>query len=51
MIPKAIVLKKSQGLLKAIINAKTNEVLGAMLFCEESYEMINLIKLAIDLIP
>lgn len=49
MIPKAIVLKKSQGLLKAIINAKTNEVLGAMLFCEESYEMINLIKLAMDL--
>ncbi len=49
MIPKAIVLKKPQGLLKAIINAKTNEILGAALFCEESYEMINLIKLAIDL--
>lgn len=48
MIPKAIVLKKPQGLLKAIINAKTNEILGAALFCEESYEMINLIKLAMD---
>lgn len=48
MIPKAIVLKKPQGLLKVIINAKSNEILGAMLFCEESYEMINLIKLAMD---
>ncbi|WP_432805894.1 hypothetical protein [Helicobacter apodemus] len=48
MIPKAIVLEKPQGLLKVIINAKTNEILGAALFCEESYEMINLIKLAMD---
>lgn len=47
-IPKAQVLKQPVGLLKAIIDEDTNKILGAMLFCEESYEMINLIKLAMD---
>ncbi|MEA5050790.1 MAG: FAD-dependent oxidoreductase [Oscillospiraceae bacterium] len=47
-IPKAQVLRKPVGLLKAVIDAKTGRILGAHLFCEESYEMINLIKLAID---
>lgn len=47
-IPKAQVLKSPKGLLKAVIDADTDQILGAMLFCEESYEMINLIKLAID---
>lgn len=47
-IPKAQVLRKTTGLLKAVIDAKTNQILGAHLFCEESHEMINLIKLAID---
>lgn len=48
-IPKAQVLNKTKGLLKAVIDAKTNRILGAMLFCEESYEMINIVKLAMDL--
>lgn len=47
-IPKAQVLQKTTGLLKAIINAENHEILGVMLFCEESHEMINLIKLAMD---
>lgn len=47
-IPKAQVLKKTYGLLKAIINEENDQILGAMLFCEESHEMINIIKLAID---
>lgn len=47
-IPKAQVLQKTTGLLKVIINAQNHHILGAMLFCEESYEMINLIKLAMD---
>lgn len=47
-IPKAQVLKETKGLLKAIIDKKTNQILGAMLFCAESYEMINIVKLAID---
>lgn len=48
-IPKAQVLKHPVGMLKAIIHADTNKILGAVLFCEESYEMINIIKLAIDI--
>lgn len=48
-IPKAQVLNKTKGLLKAVIDAKTNKILGAMFFCEESYEIINIIKLAMDL--
>jgi pyruvate/2-oxoglutarate dehydrogenase complex dihydrolipoamide dehydrogenase (E3) component len=48
-IPKAQVLKKPVGLLKVIIDADTDRILGAHLFCEESYEVINILKLAIDL--
>ena len=47
-IPKAQVLRKPVGLLKAVIDADTNKILGAMLFCEESYEIINIVKLAMD---
>lgn len=47
-IPKAQVLRKPTGLLKAVVDADTGKILGAMLFCEESYEMINLVKLAMD---
>ena len=41
-------LRKPVGLLKAVIDADTNKILGTMLFCEESYEMINIVKLAMD---
>lgn len=47
-IPKAQVLGKPVGLLKAVIDADTDRLLGVHLFCEESYEMINTAKLAID---
>ncbi len=47
-IPKALVAEQSTGLLKAVIDEKTGLILGAHLFCEESHEMINLIKLAMD---
>ena len=47
-IPKAQVLEQPSGLLKAVIDEKTGHILGAHLFCEESHEMINLIKLAMD---
>ena len=30
------------------MDKKTEKILGAALFCEESYEMINIIKLAMD---
>lgn len=48
-IPKAQVLKATSGILKAIIDAKSHKILGAMLLCAESYETINVIKLAMDL--
>ena len=47
-IPKAQVLQKPTGLLKAVVDADTGAILGAHLFCEESYEMINLVKQAMD---
>ncbi len=47
-IPKAQVLCKPAGLLKAVIDGKTGHILGAHLFCEESHELINLLKLTID---
>ncbi len=48
MIPKALVIEQPSGLLKAIIDEKTGLILGAHLFCEESHEMINLVKLTMD---
>lgn len=47
-IPKSKVLKKPEGMLKAIIDNKTGQILGAALFYAESHEIINTIKLAID---
>lgn len=48
-VPKAQVQKVPEGLLKAIVDADTGKILGAMLFCEESYEVINIVKLAMDM--
>ncbi len=47
-VPKAHVLNKTQGMLKAVIDAKTDKILGAMLLCEEAPEMINTVKAAMD---
>ena len=47
-IVKTQILKQPQGVLKVVIDAKTDLILGAMLYCADSFEMINLIKLAID---
>lgn len=47
-VPKAQVLRRPAGLLKAVVDAKTDRILGAHLFCADSHEMINLVKLAMD---
>ena len=47
-IPKARVLKKTEGILKAILEKDSGRILGAALLCPEAYEIINLIKLAMD---
>lgn len=47
-IPKAKVLKKTEGMLKALIDDNTGKILGVELFCAEAHELINMLKLAID---
>lgn len=52
-IPAAVVPKlqlefKTTGLLRAVVDAQTNKILGAALFCYNSPEVINIIKTAID---
>lgn len=47
-VPKAKVLKKTTGLFKAVIDTKTDKILGAHLFGAESHEIINIIKVVID---
>lgn len=47
-VPKTHVLRRPVGMLKAIVDADTDRILGAHFFCVESQEMINLIKLAMD---
>lgn len=48
-IPRSHVVGKPVGMLKAIVDSKTGLILGAHFFCAESAEMINLIKLAMDM--
>ena len=40
-------LGQSKGLLKALVDKKTQEILGATLYSEDSHEVINLLNLAI----
>ena len=47
-IPRARILEKTDGLLKALIDPKTNEILGCTLFCVESSEMINVVRVAME---
>ena len=45
-IPKGKIEGKSEGLLKVVVDAKTDLILGATLLCHDSHEMINIIALA-----
>lgn len=47
-VPKAQVLRDTYGFLKVVIDKKTDLILGAALLAEESYETINIVKLAMD---
>ena len=47
-VPKAQVLRETEGFLKALINTEDQTIVGATLFCYESHEMINLLTLAIN---
>ena len=45
-IPKAKVIGNTRGMYKILVNPDTKEILGATIYGEESYEVINLIALA-----
>lgn len=47
-IPRANVISQPQGILKAVIDTKTDQILGCVLFCAQSEELINFIALAMD---
>lgn len=47
-IPKALLMKRAAGMMKVVVDAKTDRILGAHLFNAESQEMINTLKLAVD---
>jgi pyruvate/2-oxoglutarate dehydrogenase complex dihydrolipoamide dehydrogenase (E3) component len=42
------VLENTDGFLKAVIDAKTGKILGVHLFCAESHEMVNTVKIVMD---
>lgn len=46
-IPRAKTLQETEGLIKAVIDPNTNQILGCTLFAPESSEVINLVALAI----
>ncbi len=45
-IPKAKILGNQTGIYKAVVDADTNQILGAVLFGEESHEVINVVVAA-----
>lgn len=45
-VPKANVLEDPKGVFKVLVDPKTEQVLGATIYAEESHEVINLITLA-----
>jgi pyruvate/2-oxoglutarate dehydrogenase complex dihydrolipoamide dehydrogenase (E3) component len=47
-VPRARILNSTEGLLKSVIDADTNKILGCSLFCAEASEMINTIQIAIN---
>ncbi|MEB8101088.1 hypothiocyanous acid reductase MerA [Staphylococcus xylosus] len=47
-IPRHKINNDPRGLFKAVIDAKTNKILGATLYGLQSEELINIVKLAID---
>ncbi|MCM3740384.1 FAD-dependent oxidoreductase [Oceanobacillus luteolus] len=47
-IPYTKINKQSTGLLKALVDPETKEILGCTLFCAESSEIINTVRLAME---
>lgn len=47
-IPRANIINQTDGILKAIIDKKTDCILGTVLFCAQSEELINFVQLAMN---
>ena len=45
-MPRTLTVGQTDGLLKTVIDADTNQILGCTLFCAESSEVINIVSLA-----
>ena len=48
-VPRTRTIGQTDGLLKTVVDADTNQILGCTLFCAESSEIINLVSLAMRL--
>lgn len=48
-VPRTRTIGQTEGLLKTVVDADTNQILGCTLFCAESSEIINLVSLAMRL--
>lgn len=48
-ISRARLMNETEGVLKAVIDAKTGKILGCTLFCADSHEVINTVRMAMEL--
>jgi pyruvate/2-oxoglutarate dehydrogenase complex dihydrolipoamide dehydrogenase (E3) component len=47
-MPRPKIVRDPRGLIKLVLDRRTDAILGAALFCVDSQEIINLVSLAID---
>ncbi|MBJ3816703.1 pyridine nucleotide-disulfide oxidoreductase [Shimwellia pseudoproteus] len=47
-IPRTRVINDTRGILKAVVDNRSREILGVALLCADSHEMINTVKTAMD---
>jgi pyruvate/2-oxoglutarate dehydrogenase complex dihydrolipoamide dehydrogenase (E3) component len=47
-VPRARIQNNTTGILKSVVDADTNKILGCTLFCVEASEMINTIQVAMN---
>lgn len=47
-IPRARIVKQTDGILKALVDPNTKEILGCTLLCASSSEMINTVRIAME---
>ncbi len=48
IVSRPLIAGQTEGVLKAILHAETDQILGFTLFCIEAQELVNLVALAMD---